>query len=985
MPPAPPKSVSLTSPPDTVPPAPPVITRVQLLRFGELSWENFERLCHRLTALDGNIEHCARYGRQGDAQQGIDIYARQTDGRYHCLQAKRHNKFGAAKLRDAVDKFLEGNWVSRASHFTIAVQAALQSTDVQEEIERQATRLNEYNIVFSALGGEELTDRLRPYPMLVDDFFGRHWVEAFLGKEVADSLGLRLDGGDFARVRSQLARVYQTQFHLVDPGSFGSIGDEDCRPALSLLERFHKPDILVRETARPLDRTKIIEASGERMVSGDVESSLLAAPSSQRTVDVVSNDRIRRLPLLEWIGENQRLVLLGDAGCGKSTLLRVIALDLLHTQENFPEIAARWGRHIPVYIPFARWSSQVAKDGNAIGIKEIVRRSLEQLIIGSSVVDLLDRAVEDQRVLLLIDGLDEWSNEQAAVTTLHTLLTTVEAHEIPVIVSGRPRGSSRIGALPAHWKRGTVAPLSVDQQSAIARRWFDRYAMATSDGIEPSESTTRASGFMAELARETNLGALATVPLLLIGLVTLALRGQILPRTKGDIYDQLVRILLEVHPKRRATASGDTTDRFRHSSDPDRRRAAIAQLAFSVREQTGGGAIPAAIAHKILRTFLASPQGFDLSSADATAAAGEILSVNAETQGLVVESAPGEVGFVHASFEEFLCAEHIGSWPFSEIEAFVGTHAGESRWRNVIVNLLGRIQRRNEFDQLVAIIEIPDLDEVAEYHRQFLLGDIAFGASIRFTATAKRLALSAMNRVETEDWLPARREALLSVLKGLPDPALKSDIEQRIGRWLPARSSYERASLIVALGSWQPTVQLQELLFQAMHDEDRGVQRAAAAAYSKAFSPSNDACQRLLDGMARTRDLAAAAAMLESLAIGWTEVPEAIPLFEEAYVSHSAELRLVGILGLAARDLANDEARDVVLRAQNMWSEVSHTHRDLAARMLMKYWPSDETLIKSALRRVSRDFDSLWEIDVATAYLLESSVNRIDVRAWILT
>ncbi|MDX1296733.1 MAG: NACHT domain-containing protein [Pseudomonas sp.] len=974
---------AILSPADGVPSRHPVATRVQVLPFDALSWENFERLCHRLTALEGDVEHCARYGRQGDAQEGIDIFARQADGSYHCLQAKRHRSFDAAKLRDAVDLFIAGSWAARAARFTIAVQAPLRSVAVQEEIERQAARLTERGIVFTALDGEDLTELLRGQPALVDDFFGRPWVTALLGQDAADGLGARLDGAAFARVRAQLARIYEAQFQFVDPGSFGSISDEDGRPALTLLERFLKPDMLVRETARPLERADIVGVEGERSSSGAAASPLIAAPANSRPSDAVANSRMRRLPLAEWLCDGQRLVLLGDAGCGKSTLLRVVALDLLHGQVHFPELATRLGQHIPVYVPFARWSSQVARDGNPIGIKEIVRRSLEPLLT-SSIVDLLDRAIDEQRVLLLIDGLDEWSSEQAARSTLSALVTTVEAHDVPVIVSGRPRGLDRIGALPANWKRGTVAPLATNQQATIAKRWFGRYSAIAPDGTGLSDASLRTSRFMAELARDANLGSLAAVPLLLIGLVTLALRGQILPRTRGDIYDQLVRILLEVHPDNRATASGDTEPRFRHATDPDQRRAAIARLAFAVREQMGGAGMPLAAAREILRSYLSSSQGFDLTDADAAAAAGEILSVNAETQGLIVEKAPGEVGFVHASFEEFLGAEHIGGWPFSEIEAFVHAHASEGRWRNVITNLLGRIQRRDEFDRLVAIIEAPGPDDLARFNRQFLLGDIAFGAAMRATVTVKRLALETMRRVETEDWLPARREALASVLKGLPDPTLKADVEQRLGRWLPARLSYCE-SLIEALGAWQPTAQLQELLFQALHDEERGVQRAAAAAYARAFSTSAEACQRLLDGMARTRDLAAAAAMLESLALGWPGVPEAASLFAEAWHSHRAELCLVGILGLATTDAATDEARDVVLRGQNHWSDISYPHRELAVAMLMKYWTGDETLIKSALNRVSGNFDSPWEHDAAIAYLMESPVDRVDVRAWILS
>ena len=108
-------------------------------------------------------------------------------------------------------------------------------------------------------------------------------------------------------------------------------------------------------------------------------------------------------------------------------------------------------------------------------------------------------------------------------------------------------------------------------------------------------------------------------------------------------------------------------------------------------------------------------------------------------------------------------------------------------------------------------------------------------------------------------------------------------------------------------------------------------------------------------------------------------------MFAEASRSTSVELRLVGILGLAAKGEADDSARDDVLWLQNFWSEVSYEYRELAASMLTKYWPNDKTLVKSALARiVERDFGSPWEIDTATDYLMASSADQSDVRAWIL-
>ncbi|EJU10119.1 hypothetical protein LH128_25573 [Sphingomonas sp. LH128] len=974
----------INSSPDALPAVIPVATRAQLLPFEALSWENFERLCHRLTALEGEIEYCARYGLQGEAQEGIDVFARRFDGRYHCLQAKRHKSFGATKLRAAVDLFIAGRWAVGTATFTIAVQAALGSTAIQREIEKQAKRLGALGIDFRALDGEQLTGALRAYPQLIDDFFGRSWVEALLGADVAAALGTRLDGEAFARVRGQLENIYDANFHFIDPGSFGSIGDE-TRPALTLLERYLKPDMVVHEVASASDR---IDFSPTGTPDDHNNAAPLGAPGLGDTTlpaAGLERSRARRLSLADWLGDSERLAVVGDAGSGKSTLLRVVALDLLGAQDKFPELGARWGRHIPIYVPFARWAGEIARDGNRVGLKEIVRRTLEPQLT-RSIVDMLDQAIDDRRIVLLVDGLDEWSDEQAARTTLANLVTAVQAHDIPIIVSGRPRGLGKIGSLPTTWKRGTIAVLSREQQENIAARWFGRYAQDPAVGPRPGVdqgAEMQTGRFMAQLARDRSLATLSEIPLLLTGLINLSLRGQILPRTKSEIYDQLVRLMLEVHPSNRATAAGDSQSRFRYAQDPEQRRGAIARLAFVVRENAGDAGFPLRSAREELRRYLTSPEGYDLDASAGRAAATEILAVNAETQGLIIEKASQEIGFVHASFEEYLSAEHVSGWPFQDIERFVQERAGHPRWRNVIANLLRGMNRRDEFDRLVALIEQPEPDPLAAFHKHSILGEIAIGAGARSPATARRLVQETLRRVETNDWMPARRDALRSILSGVADPFFQDQLEERLQGWAPARLS-SRSDLIVQCAQWESGAALEEMVWRALHDEDRGVQRTAAAVYPKVFGNSDDARPRLITALATTRSLNTASTILEALALGWAADPAVLSLFEEAMQSPSLELRLVAVLGLCKAGRRPDDMRDVVLQAQNHWSDLSWPHHSLASALLGAYWANDEVLIESALRSAGRDYGTQWEHDAAISYLLECDVGRPEIRAFVL-
>jgi hypothetical protein len=71
----------------------------------------------------------------------------------------------------------------------------------------------------------------------------------------------------------------------------------------------------------------------------------------------------------------------------------------------------------------------------------------------------LDRAIDERRVLLLLDDLDEWSEEQAARTTLQHVLAFVATHSLPTIVTARPRGLDKIGTIPAGWRIAELAQL----------------------------------------------------------------------------------------------------------------------------------------------------------------------------------------------------------------------------------------------------------------------------------------------------------------------------------------------------------------------------------------------------------------------------------------------------------------------------------------------------------------------------------------------
>jgi hypothetical protein len=674
------------------------------------------------------------------------------------------------------------------------------------------------------------------------------------------------------------------------------------------------------------------------------------------------------------------LAVVGEAGSGKSTLLRCIALDLLTEQGIFPQIARRWGGLLPIHISCSRWSRLSATLGRAAGLKEFVAETLQPALT-ADLLSLLGRAIDERRVLLLLDGLDEWSEEQAARTTLQHILAFVATHSLPTIVTARPRGLDKIGTIPSGWRTAELAPLSLDQQRRLAEVWFSRElarSAASEQGPEirgPIEA--RLDRFFAELARDRRLSSLAGNPLLLVGLIALSIRQIALPRNRVQAIQSLVAILVETHPERRATAAGDTNARFVHIPEAVDRRAALGRLAFVARSASGGGTYDIKDARRIIRDFLADATTFAYPAERAQNAASEMLAVNAETVGLLAERAPGEIGFAHAVFEEYLAAEHVHSWALPDMMEFVRARSGEPLWRNVISSLVSLLSRPTEVETVVAAIETARADEASRegaISRDVLLADIAFNSSRKPPATAQRLVGRAFDVIERGDLMLARREVLKAALTNLGEAPSSRLVDGRLASWAPRQEKY-LYDLFDALSRWKPAPDLRDVLLGGIHDEERVNQHSAAGALGHLYAGDQGVQQTLRDMLRSTLDLSVAAAALEALTLGWPETPGLSELHDAAFNSREPTLQLAGISGRLASGRADQSDRDRLVDLLSEFPKIDFWDQPAARIMLSQHWPDDSTLIDRALKAVRwgvprRD---QFQRESATHYLIRCS------------
>lgn len=965
---------TLRRPPDGVPVEPPTTTRETLLPFAQLSWENFERLCLRLAEADAAVEYCARYGRQGQAQQGIDLYVRDTSGAYSCWQAKRHKSITRSLISQSIDQFCEGTWLARTKQFVFATQASLSDTKLQEEIELQSDRLKHLGVQLVVKGPDELSADMQLQPEIVDDFFGRHWSAKVLSATQLKSLQSRLDGDAFAKARSQLHRVLHARFQVLDPDLSAGVVADNHSP-FKLLDRFVDPDILQRASARP--RPVRPAEDKAHLDDGEDQREAQQGLSELRTS---SGDQFARIPLKEWFAEGQHLALVGEAGCGKSTLLRCIALDILGEQDRFPEICRRFGKRLPIHISFARWAKKAEQAGGQVSLSQIVEASLQPFMT-VEISSLINKAIDERRILLLIDGLDEWSSEQAAATTLQLIQTVTVSLEIPAIVTGRPGGLRQIGSLAANWKRGELAPLTRMQQRQLASGWFQYYSER---GVNaPSTQLARQlDRFMAELAQERGLASLAETPLLLVSLIALALRKLSLPRNRVQALQQLTELMLVAHPRSRAGAADEVHSRFQYANDAEMRREALEWLAFTIRQSGSDAGLPLNEARAVIRQYLESPETFALPAERARLAATEILAINADTQGMLVEKATGEVGFVHASFEEFLSACRLCRLDSDRLAQFVEEEAGNPRWRNVIYFALAMIKRKTEVDALIGSIEIAADGAGDDSNLRALLADIAFGSVQMSPVKARQLAKDALDLIQFGDWTPIRRKGLTAAMTALGDPVVGDDISKRIAKWAPRRIRFTD-SLLVSMAGWARSPHLLDALWCGLHSEEPSTRRGSAQALAKVNGADPTIEARLSQILETSGDIGTLAGALEALILGWPSSARIEASCIEAIQSPDPIIQLIGFFGLSRLGKPMGGYRDRVIELLSARLGVDYRFHDIALELLRENWSQDSEVIARCLDSVRQRRGGGLDYDIALGVVLNSSVDNQETRDWL--
>lgn len=936
--------------PQGEPPEPPVRTRLQQLPLKALRWDDFEKLCLRLARLDGEAEHWQLYGAPGQAQGGIDIFVRKpAGGKYVTWQSKRYQTMTPARLKAAVKTFLKGPWAAKSERFVLATSASLDNTEMATAIEEAAADLRAVGVVFDPRDEAKLSEELKSEPELVDDFFDRPWVAAFCGQATADALGRRLARGELVRLRTRLHDLYRAHFASVDPGVLRATGlGAPLQSPLPLTARFVPPDLYNLADAAGSEREARAEVAPPEPTEDGRDA---GSPRPEARTRLNRPVERRRTPLATWSEDVGRAIVVGAPGAGKSTLLRFLALDSFAAEPRLAPLRERFPDHLPVWISFPFWTRRIKTGtlGAPVSLLGIVKSWFDAQ--GEpDLADLVLRAIDDGRALLLVDGVDEWADEASAASAITLLNTFVATRDLAVIVTSRTHGAKLLASLDRSWKRFEIAPLTLRQQTDFAAAWIEHMHASPEVGEANARARQRAEMFVREVQRVPQIVPLAEAPLLLGGLVAIALSGASLPRSRYRAYEELTVRLLESHPQARGQAAlaSETFDDL----DAMTRKRVLAQLAFEVQvnptTEAGLDAIGIRAAQDFCKGVLIAE--LDLASPDAADRARRLLSTGEERIGILVRKSPEELGFLHRAFQEFLAAQRIGELDLQAQCDLMRARGGDPRWREVLLFVMEAAARPTDVDALVEALELSVIATPSgETTAVRLLADATCGDVRRTVPTTKRLIRRLFDIVEhSPDW--ASREGVLrTLIAGLSNEQAAVLIRPKLREWFPDWNGYALKDALRLMADWDPDPQVDDILWRNLQNDVEGNRRQAAASLGKRCGGDPDWLQRLCGAIRDPATSESAGAALVALAHGWRQEPVVKELAASALESRDPELIIAGHaarIELGVQDNA-DRDRLIAIVTGEDW-----TLQGRAARLLADGWPDDPQM-KAELLKVS--------------------------------
>ncbi len=367
---------------------------------------------------------------------------------------------------------------------------------------------------------------------------------------------------------------------------------------------------------------------------------------------------------LKVANEKQYLMILGSPGAGKSTFLRKMGLEAIRGKRGKFQHQC-----IPVFIELKRFD--ISKE-----IKDYIVEEFETCGFPSA-QEFTDKALEQGKLLILLDGLDEVPTDNMS-EAIRQIQDFVDQHN-----KNRFIASCRVAAYRHNFKRFTdVAMADFDdvQIQQFINNWFGDQTETGKDCWKKLNSNENAA------AKE-----LTQTPLLLTLVCLLYQRSRQFPSNRATLYEKALRVLLEEWAGEKELAQ----EPIYKGLDTKRKELLLSQIAYQAYQADRLFLPRREVSNQIeelLKEIL--PEEKLTNGAD-------VLRTIEVQHGILVERAEGIYSFSHLTLQEYLTAQYIDD--HHQIETLVTEHLTDRRWREVFFLVAGLM--RGGADKLLLSIE----------------------------------------------------------------------------------------------------------------------------------------------------------------------------------------------------------------------------------------------------------------------------------------
>ncbi|MGW1787292.1 NACHT domain-containing protein, partial [Streptomyces sp. NPDC002143] len=382
----------------------------------------------------------------------------------------------------------------------------------------------------------------------------------------------------------------------------------------------------------------------------------------------------------EWLAGGRYRLLVGRPGAGKSSLLRFVAADLLSAQPQSVTLQREHGTDLPVWLPFGYLCRhlEASAENSLVSAAEAWLKSQS----AAHLWPLVQRALRDDRLLLLVDGIDEWSHVNVAERALGTLEAFLGRVTASAILTTRPYAVDRLNwRLP--WAHAEVTPLTDRQRKTIAATILRTAAQPHDATAVPGMWSAGVEAFLAQLETIPELAELSRSPLFLTLLAT-TWQGEPLPRQRFKIYARLVELLVEKHPQMRQRAS--------HAQGALLPAAEVttlfAAVAYRLRVKDPTGTVTKAEMRTLIVESMTDDEVLGYQKHEARRIADAVLAMAEDEFGLIVSHGAGSFGFLHRVVLDHLAGQYLATRPAEEQITVLKRSVPDPAWRDVLLALL---------------------------------------------------------------------------------------------------------------------------------------------------------------------------------------------------------------------------------------------------------------------------------------------------------